>query len=62
MHFYSIGLDELDTTSSVFEGSECGEPVDEDVLGIPTKIILQKREDVLHKDGGKGGNGQSSTR
>jgi len=48
----SPGLDELETTSSVFEGSESGE------LGEaedPSLRKFQRREDILHRDGGKGG-------
>jgi len=48
----SAGLDEAETTSSVFEGSEPGESWETEELGRR----VQRREDILHKDGGKGGN------
>jgi hypothetical protein len=51
--FLSPGLDELENTSSVFEGSECGELGEMEEGGGARKF--QKREDILHKDGGKGG-------
>jgi hypothetical protein len=52
---FSLG-DELET-SSVFEGSECGEPADVDTISLSSisKKVLPRREDVLHKEGGKDG-------
>lgn len=47
-------MDELET-SSVFEGSECGEPADVETISLSSvpKKILPKREDILHRESGK---------
>lgn len=54
----------METTSSVFEGSECGEGVSAAELlleGEPvlTSRLTRRREDVVHESGGTGGTSPS---
>lgn len=55
MSISSSGIDELETTSSVFEESEGAELVDLDEPVASTSRVYRRREDILHEGAGKGG-------
>jgi hypothetical protein len=47
-------MDEVET-SSVFEGSECGELTELDEASVQTARVFRRREDILHEGAAKGG-------